>query len=58
MEREKNLELLLTRYPELEVLREELYRAEAPLRLRRAISSWSAATAAAPRTASTWSGSS
>ena len=32
MEREKNLELLLTRYPELEVLREELYRAEALLR--------------------------
>ena len=32
MEREKNLELLLTRYPELEGLREELYRAEALLR--------------------------
>ena len=32
MEREKNLELLLTRYPELESLREELYRAEALLR--------------------------
>ena len=53
MEREKNLELLLTRYPELEGLREELYRAEALLR-----ASFAAETAAVRQTASIWSGSS